>query len=347
MPRIGTRPLAQMLRRVGTSVRAGLDVRTIWQKEMDRGSPTHRQKASIVSDRIANGASMAEALAACDGYFPQLTCDLVEVGEKTGRLDEVVLGLADHYEHLLDLRRTFLTGILWPAIELTAAIFIIGLLILVMGIIGSSPTGEPFRILGFEAGTKGLITYIFFLTSIAAAIAWFVIAMRRGWFGPKAIKLAMHVPVIGRCLQTAALSRLAWTLSLALDAGMDAKRSIRLALRGTQNAYYTSEMDAVESAIGVGKEFHEALRATGLFPDDFLSSLETAELSGTHSESLGRLASDYRERAKATAQTLTVVASFAVWGLVALIIVVVIIQLFLTVYMAPYREAMEFLEESR
>lgn len=347
MPRIGTKALAQMLRRVGTSVRAGLDIRTIWQTEMHSGSPTHRQQASIVSGKIAAGDTLAEALSSCGGYFPTLTCDLVEVGEKTGRLDEVVLGLAEHYEHLLSLRRTFLIGIFWPAIELAAAIVIVGLLILIMGVIGATSGGEPFRILGFEAGTKGFITYIFFITAVVGVFAWLLIAVRRGWFGPKPMELAMRIPVIGRCLQTAALSRLAWTLSLTLNAGMDAKRSIKLALRSTQNAYYTSQLAAVDSAVGLGREFHDALRGTGVFPDEFLSSLETAELSGTHTESLGRLAEDYRDRAKATARTLTVVAGIAVWILVALIIIVVIFQFFMTLYWAPYREAMDFWEESQ
>ena len=340
MSRIGTRPLAQMLRRVGTSMRAGVDVRTIWQKETERGSPTHREKAARVSERIVAGDSLAGAMAACDGYFPQLTCDLVEVGETTGRLDEVLIGLADHYEHLLDLRRTFLMGLVWPGLELSAAVFIIGLLIWIMGIITSGSTSEPIRIFGFEAGTKGLITYVFFIAGIVGAIAWFMIALRRGWFGPKPIEFAMRVPVIGGCLKTAALSRLAWTLSLALDAGMDARRSIKLAIRSTQNAYYTSQMDEVDAAIVQGREFHEALRGTGLFPDEFLSSLETAEVSGTHSESLTRLANDYRDRAKAAAKALTVASTFAVLGLGMLIMVVLIFQLFFTLVMPMYTDPM-------
>jgi len=304
---------------------------------MQRGSPTHQQQASIVSGKIDAGGTLAEALTACGGYFPTLTCDLVEVGEKTGRLDEVILGLAEHYEHLLDLRRTFLMGIFWPGIQLFAAIFIIGMLILCMGLI---PTREPINILCFEAGTRGLITYIFCVTAIVATIVWFVIAVRRGWFGRKPIELALRLPVIGRCLQTAALSRLAWTLSLTLDAGMEARRSIKLALRSTQNAYYTSQMDSVDSAIQLGREFHEALRDTGLFPDEFLSSLEAAELSGTHSESLGRLADEYRDRAKGAAKILTMVATYAVWGIVAAILVLLIFQLFFTLVTPMYTDPM-------
>jgi type II secretory pathway component PulF len=127
---------------------------------------------------------------------------------------------------------------------------------------------------------------------------------------------------------------------LALDAGMDARRSIKLALRSTQNAYYTSQMDAVDGAIERGREFHEALRSTGLFPEDFLSSLETAELSGTHGESLARLANDYRDRAKAAAKVLTLASTFAVLGLGMVIMVALIFQLFFSLIMPMYTDPM-------
>jgi len=340
MPQIGIRPLSQILRRVALSIRAGVDIRTIWKKEAERGSPTHRQQVTTISKRIADGDSLAEAMSACEGYFPSLTCDLVDVGEKTGRLDEVLSGLADHYEHLMDLRRTFLMGVLWPGIQLFAAICIVGLLILIMGMIPTGPSGKPLDILGFGAGMKGFITYIFFVTAVLGGIAWLVIALMRGWLGTKPLQLAMQVPVMGGCLRTSALSRLAWTLSLALESGLDARRSIRMALRSTQNAYYTSQMEIVDGEIEQGNEFHEALRATGLFPDEFLGSLEAAEVAGTQSESLARLADDYRDRAKTAAKALTVVASFAVWGMAALMIIMLIFRLFFTLIMPMYTDPM-------
>ena len=317
-----------MLRRVATSVRAGVDARRIWTQEAERGSPTHRQQISNVSRRLAAGDTLAEAITACGDYFPPLARDLIEVGERTGRLDDVLFGLAEHYEHLLDLRRTFLMGILWPGIQLCAAVGIIGLLILVMGMIGSGPSGEPVDILGFGlVGPSGLAVYLFFVVAFFGGAAWLVVALMRGWLGPKPLELAMRLPVIGGCLRTWALSRLAWTLSLALDSGMDARAAIRMALRSTQNSYYTSQMETVDRAILQGREFHEALRATGLFPDEFLNALETAEVAGTYGESLARLASDYRDRAKGAARALTVAATFAVWALVALILIALIFRL--------------------
>ncbi len=72
----------------------------------------------------------------------------------------------------------------------------------------------------------------------------------------------MRVPVVGTTLQTMALARLSWTLSLALNAGIDARRAIRMALQSTQNRYYTQHIDKAEAVIVRGGQFHEALRRT-------------------------------------------------------------------------------------
>ena len=156
----GSGNLAQLLRRVGASLHAGLDPRSTWEKEAEYGSAVHRSMMSRVSQTITDGGSLADGLAACGGYFPPLVCTLIEVGEKSGRLDDILRGLAEHYEHLLALRRTFLVGIAWPAIQLFAAIGIVGLLILVLGIV-SSMTGTEVDPLGFGlVGTPGLLIYL-------------------------------------------------------------------------------------------------------------------------------------------------------------------------------------------
>jgi type II secretory pathway component PulF len=137
----------------------------------------------------------------------------------------------------------------------------------------------------------------------------------------------MQIPVIGGCLRTSALSRFAWTLSLTLESGLDARRAMELALRSTQNSYFTAEIEKVDASIAAGREFHESLRQTRLFPDEFLDALETAEVSGTQGESLARLAKDYRDRAQNASRLLTVAASVAVWITVAAFLVLMIFRL--------------------
>jgi type II secretory pathway component PulF len=338
------RRLAQLLRRVGASLRAGLDPRSTWEKEAKYGSASHRSLMLRVSQAITDGGTMADGLAACQGYFPPLVCTLVEVGEKAGRLDEVLGGLAEHYEHLLALRRTFLIGIAWPAIQFFAAIGIVGLLIWVLGMV-SAMAGTEVDPLGLGlVGTRGLLIYLALVVPTLGGIAVLVIGLLRGALGPAPLRVAMRLPVLGNCLKTAALSRLAWTLGLTLDSGMGARRSMELALRSTENALYTSQLKVVDAAILKGKEFHEALRATGLFPDEFLQMLETAEVSGTHGESLQRLAGEFRQRAQTAAKVLTVAASAAVWMLVVLVLLALIARLVMTSILPYYQEVNDLLK---
>jgi type II secretory pathway component PulF len=333
--------LAQLLRRVGTSVRAGIDARSLWAREANHGSAAHRQCVGRISEAINTGDTLASALADCGDFFPPLVVTLIDVGERTGRLDDVLHGLAEHYEHLLALRKTFLIGIAWPALQLLAAIGVVGLLIWILGVIPSGAGGQATDILGFGLiGTSGMLTYFGLVGVVAAGTTVFVMALMRGALGPGPMQLAMRLPVIGNCLKTSALSRLAWTLSLSLDSGLDARRAMQLALRSTENAYYTSHLEDVDAAIVRGNEFHEALRATGIFPDDFVHALEVAEVSGTHGESLQRLAIDYRERTKSAARALTIAATTAVWIFVAGVLIFLIFRLALS-YIGMIYDALE------
>lgn len=347
MGRIGMGKLAQLLRRLGASFHAGLDPRSTCEKEAGYGSAMHRSMMSRVSQTITDGGSLADGLTACGGYFPPLVCTLIDVGEKSGRLDEILRGLAEHYEHLLSLRRTFLIGIAWPAIQFFAAIGIVGLLIWVLGIV-SSMAGTQVDPLGFGlVGTSGLLVYLGFVATILGGVTVLVMGLLRGAFGPAPLRLAMRLPVLGNCLRTAALSRLAWTLGLTLDSGMTARRSMELALRSTENAYYTSQMKVVDDALLQGQEFHEALRATGLFPDEFLQMLQTAEVSGTHGESLQRLADEYRQRAKTAAKALTIAASAAIWMLVLMFMLALIARLVVTGPLRYFQELNELAKPPR
>jgi type II secretory pathway component PulF len=341
MARIGLQPLARMLYRVGTSIHAGVDLRGIWDKETMRGTPGYRQQATIVRDRIDAGDNLAEALGACGGYFPPLVRDLTDVGEKTGRLEEVLLGLAQHYEHLMFLRRTFLFGIAWPSLQLLMALGVIGLLIYVLGMIGSGAGSEPVDILGFGlVGGRGLVIYVVLVALVFGSMGLAAWALLRGWFGTAPIQLAMQIPVLGGYLRTSALSRFAWTFSLTLDSGLDAQRAMKLSLRSTQNPFYQSAIPAVDQALVQGREFHESLRATGLFPDDFLDSLEAAEVAGTPGETMSRLADDYRTRAATAAGALTMAATVGVWVTVGAFIILMIFRLAFF-YLSTLNEALK------
>ncbi len=243
MARIGIGQLSKSCHRLGTSLNAGVDILAVLQREANHGGSAYRRHMSQVRDKVSGGMTLAEGLRGCGHYFPALCCELVDVGEETGRLEAVLLRLAEHYQHVIRLRRVFLMGILWPAIELTFAVLAIGLLILLLGMLGTSVT-----VFGL-AGPSGFAIYIGLVLAVAAALALVLFGLTRGWFGSWPGQLMVRLPVVGKAIQTMALARLSWTLSLALDAGIDARRAIRMALESTQNYYYTRHIPTAEAGI--------------------------------------------------------------------------------------------------
>jgi len=323
-PRIKLKTLAGLCRRLSTSIGAGVDVRKTWAREAERAEGNAKPRFAYIAEAANKGVPIADAIDACGDYFPELFRSMMHVGEKAGHQAEVLREMAEKYEHQVTLRRSFMGAIWWPMFQLVMAIGVIGLLIWILGML---PT--PVDIIGFGLiGTEGLIKYLLVVGSIALAIALVVRAIMRGalWVGPVQ-KLILRIPKIGRAFETLALSRLAWTMHVTFGSGMDMKEALQLSLRSARNVEYSNSSDAVWASIRRGSDLTDALAATGSYPREFLDTIEVGEQSGRLSESLGKLAEQYEQEARAALVILTRILGFVVWLAVALMIIFMIFRI--------------------
>ena len=128
---------------------------------------------------------------------------------------------------------------------------------------------------------------------------------------------------------------------------MDAKRAVELSIKAAQNPYYASALGRVAGGIRENREFHESFRQAGVFPDEFLHSLEAAELAGATTESLLRLARHYEDKSRTAMRILTGIATVAVMLLVFAVLIVAIFSLFYHAYLKPINEILEMTESGR
>ena len=270
-PRMSAKPLAFLCRRLATALMAGIDVRTVWAREAQhaRGRAA-RQHLAAISRAVNQGESLAAALAATGDFFPLLFREMAEVGEQSGHLGEVFAQLAEHYENQVHLRRNFLAAIAWPMLQLAIALAVVGFLIWITGIIGQM-TGTTVDILGFGlVGNRGLAIYV-------------ALGGRRGWRAsgrypggkpgtdldsahPRGV---LRLPVLGPALQTLALARLAWSMHLTMNAGMELRRALRLSLRSTRNVRYTTRSSRSMRRSRGGNSIYEAFYASRLLSRRF------------------------------------------------------------------------------
>lgn len=328
-PRIGTKALATLCRRMATSLAAGVDARTVWVREARSARGSSRDRYSSISDAVARGNSIGESIDDTGKYFPQFFREMVKVGEETGQLPEVFRKLADHYEHQLKLRRAFWSSLTWPMIELTLALSVIGLLIYVMGAIPQLRKNN-IDILGFGlTGSEGLLTYLGILAAIGAGLYLLYRAAASGvvWVAPLQ-RAVMHIPMLGKALETFSLARMAWAMHVTLNTSMDLRKAMSLSLSTTQNALYTRHTQDVLGSIRAGRELHEALAATGDFPLHFIDAVQVGEQSGQLVESMGHLSEQYQDEARVAMNTLTVLMGFLVTLLIAAVIIFFIFRVF-------------------
>lgn len=327
---INIKHLAEMCRRASTALEAGVDIRTFWRREAQRGPAWFRLVMERISLALEQGTSLYEAMQPVRSAFPELAVEMIDVGESSGKLGEVFRRLAEHYDEKLRFRRTFWARATWPAIQLIAALAVIGIVILVNGWLRTMPGNESLDMLGWGlVGVPGFVAYLAILALAAGAGVYFVRAVQVGALSMKPVQYGiLHLPVVGENLRILALSHLAWSLEVTLGAGMEVKRSLALALRATHWAPFLDVESKMNADIDRGREIHEAMEDADVFPRDFLDAVEVGEQSGRLPETMATISRSYQEQARSALSALANIAGFLVWAVVALFIISIIFRLF-------------------
>lgn len=326
------RPLASFCRRMGTGLRAGVDILRMLDAETRFGNQQHQAIMQRIQASIRQGNTLARAMLDEKPYFPPLLVQMVSAAETGGRLESVFDYMAEHYEQLLQTRNFFLNRISMPLLQLGLAVVVIGGVILIQGLL--APGGTP----SFDAsglglyGVRGLVIYSVAVVCVGGLLGLVIFGLWKNWFNchRTLMPIVQHIPQLGSALTTLGLSRLSMTLSMLLNAGVDARRSIKQSFLSTGNYYFVSGMDRAVAEIEKGHSFGDAFEAADVFPTEFLDSVRVGELSGTETESLDRLAQQYQEQAKHALSVMATLISMAIWITIMVLMAFWVIRMFLS-----------------
>lgn len=329
--RIGWKSLSIMCRQLSTMLHSGVAIQKAFELTATKGTdPRARKALQEIARSIANGDEIAESMRKQGRAFPRLMIDMVEVGEKTGSLPEVLRSLSDHYENNLRLRRTFYGAIAWPMFQLFAAIFVIALAIWIIGWLGGQAAAQT-DILGLGLhGTSGALIWLASTLGTLAAIVFGYQVFKRSVAGNQLLDpLLLQIPVVGNCVRSFAIARFSWAFALTQQAGMSIKESLNSSLRATTNGSFMAASRPMWESVKRGSTLSQAMTETRLFPNDYLHMVEVAEQSGTVPEMLDRLSPQFEDQARRSLNTLTAILGWGVWVMVAIFIIFLIFNIVL------------------
>lgn len=334
--RISASALALLTRQLATLLAAGLTVEQTLNGLIDQAeTPQERALLAAVRSDVLGGYSLARSLSAHPHAFPELYRTLVEAGERSGRLPDVLLRLADYTEEREALRGKVLLAFVYPALVTLVAIAVVGgLLVFVVPQVVRvfENTQQALPIL-----TRMLIAVSDFARHwglyLAAALAVLALAAGRALRSPEILArwhtLLLKLPVVGPLHRNLNTARLSSTLAILVSS----KVPLRTALKAGEGVLTSLPMRAAVAEAGQkveqGSSLARALAASKLFPPLMVHMIASGESSGRLAELLERTATQQArdlERRTATMTTLLEPLLILVMGGVVLVIVLAILQ---------------------
>lgn len=286
---------------------------------------------------LLSGRSLSQSMALQPKAFSSFQTHLIRVGEKTGRLDLLLVRLAEYEEQSYQLGLKVRSAITYPA-------FIFGVTLILLLLAPSLLFKGIFPMLKSQGGELPALTKV--VMAIAEALgqapvvllSLFALFCLSQWIrsmlrDPKVACALMGFlktqPGVGRMLQTVATARFSSALALQLDCGVGVTDALQLAANSSNNALLQRDITHAKEALVAGQPFDICLQTVDFFPQAFLSVLKAGQESGHLSTLLRHLAGMYDLEVDGTIDTLVSLIEPMVMLVMGLIVAVVVVALML------------------
>lgn len=272
---------------------------SILQHHLD--NPRLKEAVEDVARNVEGGDSFSRALSRHPRLFPPIFVNLVEAGETSGKLDQVLTRYSEYTDTQAELTQKIKEALFYPALLLAA-----GLLVTLYVVTFVIPQfAEIFLKLGVRLPAPTLFLYAvgttvqrFWHTLILAALALAVgvkIYSETTAGKLRIDRLKLKLPLVGSLLRLVAVSRFARTLSTLVESGVPILRSFEIVRKVAGNEHLARVIENIREAVERGEKISESMKVSAEFPPDVTQMVAVGEESGSVGEMLYK-ASVYYDR---------------------------------------------------
>jgi len=252
-------------------------------------------------DGVVRGQKLSEALKEWPEVFSSLFCNMIEIGEETGNLEEVLKNLSEQMEKTYNLRAKVKGALIYPAV-IVIAMTGIGILMLVMVVPKLSQTFDdlgielPFstRIIIFGAEFMIEYWYLFIIMMVVLAIVARVsLKTKKG--GKIVDKISLKLPIVSPIISGSNTAYTARTLSSLISSGVPIVKALTITSKTLTNFYFREAMSESAKEVKKGIKLSDALAPySEIYPFSFAEMIAVGEETGETSDILEKLA-DFSE----------------------------------------------------
>ena len=277
-----------------------------------------------VNASIAGGETLTDAVRRQADRFPRIFVEMLSSGERTGHLPEILQRLADYFDMRLRIRRAVIKASIYPAIQLTFALGVLGLFLYLAATtnlsIGSPSTQAKITIALVGTIVGSLVAFVFFSQTNVGRSLWDRIVLGLPVFRSLTVKLCMV--------------RFMRTLAMQLESAIPVTEAVERSALVAGNTVVAKSLKAMAEPIRQGSSLAEAVRDSRYVTPMIREVLVVSEETGRFEESLNRIADIYEEEVMLVLETVPKFIGLPVFIVVGLIV----FYLFYTVYIGNYVE---------
>lgn len=286
-PSVGLDDLILFCRQMYTLCGAGVPLTRALRGLVDTArNPTLGQALDQVVSDLEAGQEFSGALSHHPKVFPPLLCRLVQVGEYTGKLDEVFLQLSVYFEREKDTINRVKQALRYPTIVVVAigiAIIFISLFVIpafekVFASVGAQlplPTRILLAISGFMLAYWPLL-----LGGGIALVALLRQALKteKGRYLWDRAKL--KIPLVGDIILRSTLVRFSRGFNMSFGAGVPLTQALGFTARAVDNLFVGEKIEAIRNGVERGDTLTRSATQTEMFTPLVLQMLAVGEETG-------------------------------------------------------------------
>lgn len=233
--------------------------------------------------------------------YPSYMLHMVQIGEETGTLDEVMEALQNHYEREESIGRSIRNSVTYPLIMTgMMAVVIVVLLVKVMPIfnqvfiqLGTEMTGFS-RVL-MDMGTI-INRYAIVFIAILVIIAGLAVYCTRTASGRSLLqKLGYKLRFTRVIYEELAACRFASGMALTLSSGLNPERSMELVHSLNDDTLFQKKLDLCQNEINDGKDLSQALFTSGMFTGIYARMASIGSKTGAMDQVMEQIAELYQD----------------------------------------------------
>ena len=266
----------------------------------DTFSPEEEPILKALIENMQETGSLYQALEETK-LFPSYMIHMVEIGEETGTLDEVMAALQIHYEREDAVSKSIRSAVTYPMLMtgMMVAVIIV-LLVKVMPIfnqvfvqLGSEMTGFS-RIL-MNMGTA-INRYSIAFTALLILAAFLILYGTRSQSGRKLCrKLGYHFSFSKAVYEELASCRFASGMALTLSSGLNPERSMELVDALNDDPFFQKKLNHCRQQMNDGKDLTDALFSSGIFTGMYARMASIGSKTGSMDQVMDTIASLYQD----------------------------------------------------